>query len=113
MALEQGDPRQAQALYAESLQAFAELGQMRDAANVLDELAGSAAGLAQWERALKLAGAAAALRQRFGAPPSAAAKAKLETSLDPARRSLGGAATTAWMQGWAMSLEEAIRFAAA
>jgi hypothetical protein len=56
-----------------------------------------------------LAGAAAALRQRLGAPLSLAEQPRLEKALDFARRTLGNAAgMTAWMEGWAMPVEQAI-----
>jgi hypothetical protein len=81
-------------------------------AGVLEEMARSAARQGAWERALRLAGAAAALRQRIGAPLTPAEKVKLDADLDPARRRLAGtAATTAWMRGWTTSADEAIEYA--
>jgi hypothetical protein len=78
---------------------------------VLEEMARSAARQGGWERALRLVGAATALRQRIGAPLSAIEKVKLDADLDPARRGLpGAAATTAWMRGWATSADEAIEY---
>jgi hypothetical protein len=59
-----------------------------------------------------LAGAATALRERIGAPLVPTEKVKLDADLDPARRGLPAAgATTAWMRGWASSLDEAIEYA--
>jgi hypothetical protein len=58
---------------------------------------------------LRLAGAAAALRQSMGAPLTAAEQARLERGLDPARRALTTATgRTAWLEGWVMPVEKAI-----
>jgi len=58
---------------------------------------------------LHLAGAAAALRQRLGAPLTPEERPRLEKALEFARRTLGNAAgLTAWMEGWAMPVEQAI-----
>jgi hypothetical protein len=63
---------------------------------------------------LRVAGAAAGLRQRFGFPLPPSAKADLDRSLEPARVSLAtSAAATAWMEGSAMPPEAAIQFALA
>jgi len=56
---------------------------------------------------LRLAGAAAALRQNIGAPLTVAEQVKLETILEPARQALANTAT-AWLEGWDMPLERAI-----
>ncbi|HJW15389.1 MAG TPA: hypothetical protein VJ776_11855, partial [Thermoanaerobaculia bacterium] len=70
----------------------------------------SAAAQAQPDRALRLAGAAAALRQGVGAPLTPADQARLEESLEPARRALTDAAgAAAWMEGWGMPVEDAFR----
>ncbi|MGC2324467.1 MAG: hypothetical protein WA463_17670, partial [Terriglobales bacterium] len=58
---------------------------------------------------LRLAGAAAALRQMIGVPLASAEQAKLEVSLEPARQAVSNAAgTAAWLEGWAMPVEKAI-----
>ena len=112
LASDEGDHSQAHSFYAESLGLYSGTGQGPEVARLLEEMARSAAAQARWERALKLAGASAALRQRIGAPVSTAGKAKLEGCLDPARPELdSAAATTAWMQGWAMSLQQAVEYA--
>ena len=60
-------------------------------------------------RSLRLAGAAAALRQNIGAPLTPAEQVKLEVSLDPARQALTNTSgATAWFEGWAMPVEKAI-----
>ncbi len=112
LARDSGDCSGAQALYAESMEVFQGLGHKRGLARLLDCYAGSAALQSQPERALRLAGAAAALRQTLGAPLSPADHARLEKNLDPARRALPGpASSAAWMEGWAMSLERALKYA--
>jgi len=111
LASEEGDHIRAQTLFAESLRLSRQLGRKWDVAGVLEELARSAARQAAWERALRLAGAATALRERIGAPLAPIEKVKLDADLDPARRGLPGAdATTAWMRGWATSADEAIEY---
>jgi tetratricopeptide (TPR) repeat protein len=111
LASEEGDHVRAQTLFAESLRISRLLGRKWDLAGVLEEMARSATRQGGWERALRLAGAASALRQRIGAPLAPTEKVKLDVDLDPARRALpGAAATTAWMRGWATSPNEAIEY---
>ena len=60
-------------------------------------------------RSLRLAGAAAALRQNIGAPLTPAEQAKLEASLHPARQALTNTAgVAAWLEGWALPVEKAV-----
>ena len=111
VASDEGDHVRANVLFAESLRISRQLGRKWDLARVLDEMARSAARTGGWERALHLAGAATAVRERIGAPLAPVEKVRLDADLDPARRSLpGAAATTAWMSGWATSLDEAIEY---
>ena len=111
LASEEGAHVHAHSLFAESLRISRQLGRKWDVAGLLEELARSAARQARWERALRLAGAATALRERIGAPLAPTEKVKLDSDLDPARRGLDGAdATTAWMRGWATSPDEAIEY---
>jgi predicted ATPase/tetratricopeptide (TPR) repeat protein/tRNA A-37 threonylcarbamoyl transferase component Bud32 len=111
LASEEGAHVSAHALFSESLRISRALGRKWDVAGVLEELARLAARQGRWERALRLAGAATALRQRIGAPLAPTEKVKLDADLDPARQGLpGAAATTAWMRGWATSPDEAIEY---
>jgi predicted ATPase len=111
LSSEEGDHVRAQAFFAESLRISRRLGRKWDVAGVLEELARSAARQACWERALRLAGAATALRERIGAPLAPTEKVKFDADLDPARRGLPGAdAATAWMRGWATSADDAIEY---
>ena len=65
---DQKDYAASQALYRESIRIFQELGHKRGIARLLECFACSAAAQAQPVRSLRLAGAAAALRQVLGAP---------------------------------------------
>jgi hypothetical protein len=63
----------------------------------------------QATRALRLAGAAAALRAVTGRPPTATEQARLERWLQPAWTELGEAAgTVVWASAGTMALEEAV-----
>jgi predicted ATPase/tRNA A-37 threonylcarbamoyl transferase component Bud32 len=107
---DQGDNSDARRLYGESVRMFQELGHKRGVARVLECLAATAAAQSNPEEALHLAGAAGALRQRLGAPLSPAEQLRLEKALEFARRSLGNAASlAAWMEGWAMPIEQAVQ----
>jgi len=110
LAREQGDEKQSRLRYAESMKLFQELGQKRGVARVLDCLACSAALQSQAERALRLAGSAAAMRRVLGVPLPMAEQTRLEKTLDPARQSLSPAkAAAAWMDGWTMATDKAIQ----
>jgi tetratricopeptide (TPR) repeat protein len=113
LAREQGDLDLADRLYAESLAAFQDLDYKRGIAKTLDAFAGSTALRSQPQRALRLAGAAAALRHALGAVLLPPEQARLEKDLEPARAALDNAeGSAAWLEGWGMPLEEAIREAA-
>ncbi len=110
LAREQGDFEAADRLYAQSLGVFRELDYKRGIARLLEAFACSAAGRSQPERSLRLAGAASALRHTLGAPPAPAEQSRLEKNLEPARQALTNTAgAAAWMEGWGMPVEEAIR----
>jgi hypothetical protein len=51
------------------------------------------------------------LREEIGTPLTATETRKLEGALEPAQQALGAAALSAWDEGKAMSLEEAIECA--
>ncbi len=109
LAREQRDFPRAHSLYRESIIIFEELDHKRGMARLLECFACSEAAQDHAERALRLAGAAAALRQNIGVPLTPAEQVKLEASLDPARRGLSNAAgATAWLEGWALPVEKAI-----
>ena len=106
---EQGDYAACGELYRESLSLFQELGHKRGIARGLESFAALAAARADSERALRLAGVAAALRQSIGAPLTVNEQAKLDQCLEPARKKLStAAARAAWLEGWVMSVEVAV-----
>jgi tetratricopeptide (TPR) repeat protein len=109
LAREQGDYPTAHSMYRESIKLFQELDHKRGIARLLECFACLAAVQLEAERSLRLAGAAAALRQNIGARLSPAEQARLEASLHPARQALtsteGG---TAWLEGCGLSVEKAI-----
>ncbi len=108
LSCDQGNNSEARRLYGESIKVFQELGHKRGIARALECLAVSAAAQSNAELSLHLAGAAAALRQRLGAPLTPAGQPRLEKALEFARRTLGNTAGTAWMEGWAMPIEQAV-----
>jgi predicted ATPase len=109
LAREQKNYREADALYRESLKLFHDLEHKRGIARVLESFASSAAAQAEPERALRLAGAAAALRQSIGAPLPQVEQVKLERTLEPARQALAvTTGRTAWLEGWVMPAEKIV-----
>ncbi len=109
LSCDQGNNAEARRLYSESIKVFQELGHKRGVARALECLAVSAAAQSNAEQSLHLAGAAAALRQRLGAPLTPSEQLRLEKALEFARRTLGNAAgLAAWMEGWAMPVEQAV-----
>ncbi len=109
LARDQRNYSRAHALYRESIKIFQELEHKRGIARLLECFACSAAAQVHAERSLRLAGAAAALRQNIGAPLTPAEQVKLEASLDPARQAMTNTAgATAWLEGWALPVEKAI-----
>jgi len=114
LSCDQGDYVEARRLFGESIRIFEELGHKRGIARALECLATSAAGQSNAVQALHLAGAAAAIRQRIGAPLTPTEAPRLQSALEFARRTLGNAAgVAAWMEGWEMPVESAVREALA
>ena len=110
ISCDQGYNAEARRLYGESIKIFQDLGHKRGIARTLELLAMSAASQSNAEQALHLAGAAAALRDQLGAPLSPAEHTKLEKALEFARRTLGTVTgMAAWMEGWAMPIEQAVQ----
>ncbi len=108
---EQEDPLAAHAEYCEALQIFADLGHRRGIARVLEGCACLAAAQGYAARALKLAAAAAHLRAVISACLPQAEQSKLDQTLLPAWKSLSEVeGKSAWAEGSAMSLEQAIRY---
>jgi tetratricopeptide (TPR) repeat protein len=108
----QGDYAAARAFYRESLLTNRELGDRWGLAYLLEDMGGLAAWQSHAERAMRLIGAAAALRDEIRAPLSAAEQAKLERALEPIRLEMDETARSALhAEGRAMSLEQAIEYA--
>lgn len=109
LAREEKNYAAANSLYRESLKLFQELEHKRGVARLLECFSCCAAAQLEAERSLRLAGAAAALRENIGAPLTAVEQAKLEASLNLARQALSDTAgSTAWLEGWARPVEKAI-----
>jgi uncharacterized protein HemY len=105
----QGDYGAARAMYEESLIINRELEDKRSIAFLLEHFGSLAALQGQPERALRLSGAAEALRGTIGAQLSPTDKEKLNETLDPARQALGDEVAAAMeAEGRAMTLEQAI-----
>jgi hypothetical protein len=78
----------------------------------VEGLAGVAASQGEPERAFRLAGAAAGLREIFGHPPFRRERRRLSSWLDPLRQLLGEPAVAAlWQEAEAMSVEHVIAHA--
>lgn len=108
-AWHQGDYRQATALLEESLTVRKALG---DKAGIAGSLEGLARVAQDPERAARLCGAAAALRDAIDAPRPPAERSDYERRLNGLRTQLGEVAfAAAWNQGRAMTVEEAIEYA--
>src|SRR6266478_2248699 len=109
LAREKGTYPTARALYRESIKIFQELEHKRGIARLLECFACSAVVQLEAERSLRLAGAAAALRQNIGAPLTPAEQAKLEASLHLARQALSNTVgVAAWLEGWTLPVEKVV-----
>ncbi len=109
LAREQRNYPRAHSLYRESIKTFRELEHKRGIARLLECFACSAAAQLQAERSLRLAGAAAALRQNIGAPLTSAEQAKLEASLHLARQALSNTiGAAAWLEGWTLPVDKIV-----
>ncbi|MBP7691998.1 MAG: tetratricopeptide repeat protein [Anaerolineales bacterium] len=92
----------------ESLRLNLELGDRTAIAYCLEDFASLAAAHQQPERALRLAGAAAALRAAIGGPLPTGEQTLLDHTLEPARAGLSPETAAAyWQAGLALSLETA------
>jgi predicted ATPase len=109
LARERRNYSKAHSLFGESIKIFQALDHKRGIARLLECFACSAAVQSEAERSLRLAGAAAALRQNVGAPLTPAEQAKLEAILEPPRQTLTNTVgVTAWLEGWALPVDKAI-----
>jgi len=102
-----GDYSGASVYYKQALVAFRTLDHRRGIARVLEHLACCSASQGRPDRALRLAGAAAAMREKLGMPPSAAERKVLDQMLSEIRENLAEAEQTkSWAQGHAMTVDQ-------
>lgn len=108
---QKGEYQAALAAFREAVTVFAELGHKRGVARSLEGSACLAAAQGHAARALKLAAAAAHLRQLIGVPLTQADQSRLDENLSTAWESLSETeAKDAWAAGSAMSIEIAIQY---
>jgi tetratricopeptide (TPR) repeat protein len=107
--LDEGDHASARPVLVESLTINRELGDRAAMAYLLDDFAILAAAEGQPERALRLAGAAAATRDAIGSQLSAGERARFDRLQAPARAQLAEPlAAAVYGEGLAMTLEQAV-----
>jgi predicted ATPase/DNA-binding CsgD family transcriptional regulator len=112
VALSQGDLDLASSSLTESLELSQATGQRLAMARGLEAFAMLAVASADPARAVKLEGAALALREAVGHVPSSLARSRLDDLLDSARRQLGPAVAESLLaDGAAMSAHDAVSFA--
>jgi tetratricopeptide (TPR) repeat protein len=110
IACELGEHSSAFANFRESLEIFSSLEHRRGVARVLEGLACYALSMDDSRRALRLAAAASHLRKVVSAPLTPAEQSKLDQKLLAAWEELGESeGKKAWTEGYAMTLESAIR----
>jgi predicted ATPase/uncharacterized protein HemY len=101
----------AQIAYREALDLFSKLGHKRGVARSLEGFACVAVARGHAGRALRLAAAAAHLRQLISAPLPQAEQSKLDQNLSAAWTSLGKpGGESAWSEGSAMTIENAVHY---
>jgi predicted ATPase/DNA-binding SARP family transcriptional activator len=109
---QQGDVDAGRALLEESLEMFREMGHRYGLARSLERLGGLALTLRQTERAARLYGAAASLREQIGSPLGPLGQAELDRDVAAIRTALGEPGFAhAWAEGRALTLEQALEYA--
>jgi predicted ATPase/class 3 adenylate cyclase/DNA-binding CsgD family transcriptional regulator len=112
IALRRADRAAARAHLRASIAICHELGDAAAVAQVLERFVELAAAQHQFDAALRLAGAAQALRERAAAPRSRSGQMKLDRILEAARRRLGEESSTrVWQSGRALTMDEAVAMA--
>ena len=107
-----GDVTTARTQLVRALAMFQRVGEMRGTTRVIEAGVRIAAQEHDDERALTLAGAAAALRRTLNAPLARPPRERLERTLEDVRRRLDPQrASEVWMEGWALPADEALRLA--
>jgi predicted ATPase/serine/threonine protein kinase len=108
---QQRNYKAAHAKYSEALELFSELGHKRGVARSLEGFACMAVARGHAGRALRLAAAAAHLRQLISAPLAQAEQSKLDQQMSSAWESLGEVEGKGeWAEGSAMGIESAIQY---
>jgi predicted ATPase len=115
LALAGGDVSKATGLFREAMDAYQQLGgHKRGLARALEGLALAAAHTGEAQRAIRLAGAAGALRNAVGARLTPAEQHQVTAGLERARAALTSPERTAmWNEGWSMPVDAAIEYAIA
>jgi predicted ATPase len=109
LARQQKDYSTAHSLFRESIQIFRDMEHKRGIARLLECFACLAASQENPVRSLRLAGAAAALRQSIGAPLQATEQFRVIQEIEPVRVALGNAASSeAWRAGWSLASDLAV-----
>lgn len=109
IAVREGDVASARALLLESLEIFQDVGDTGGIADAIEAMAELSATAGDAERALRLAGAAAAHREAIQVPLAGPDQEQLTRSLAAARAKLGdGDAERAFAAGRAIGLERAV-----
>ena len=109
IALERGDRPAALGHLTACITISHELGDTATVSQVLERFVELAVPQGDFVRALTLAGASEALRERAGAQRSRNGQSRLERFLEPARQSLGvERAREAWLAGRALHLDDAV-----
>ncbi len=111
VVLDEGAFADARPLLDESLMITRELGDKTAIAYLIEDYAGLAAAEAKPNKALRLAGFTAALRESIGAPLPPSEQARVDRMIAPAREALAASAATEWDLGRSMELEQAIELA--
>jgi predicted ATPase len=106
----EGKLEEARRMYQECLRLYS-AENIAELPRVLESLAFVAIRSAQPERGLTLAGAAAAIRERFFVRSAGSARAGIEQEIDAARKEIAAEAVAHWMKGWNMSHEEIVDWA--
>ena len=111
LAVRRDRGREAGERYAESLRILRSLGARHNVAECLEGLAWIAARVGHLDRAMRLAGAAATIRDALGAPAPPASRHLVDDWLARARTRLGGDAARMWEEGRDLPVEQAIALA--
>jgi len=107
----QGEHRSAETAYREAMEIFMNLGHRRGMARAMEGYACLAVAQGQTARALKLAAAAAHLRELIKAPLPQAEKEKFDQMLLPAWQAFTRAeGKAAWAEGLGMDLAKAVQY---